>query len=68
MSSGRAFVVYTTLRILLLLVVAAVLYLLGARGLLLIALAFLTSGALSLVLLNNSRSKASQGLGRMTGR
>lgn len=68
MSSGRAFAVYTSLRVLILLVVGGVLYLLGARSFLLIALAFLVSGALSLILLDRPRSQASQGFGRLIGR
>lgn len=67
-SSGRAFVVYTLLRILLLVAVGGLLYLLGARGLVLIILAFLVSGALSLVWLDKPRSQASQGLGRAIGK
>ena len=53
MSSGRALLVYTGLRLLLLLAVGGLLYLTGARGFLLILLAFLVSGALSLVWLRD---------------
>lgn len=68
MSSGRAFFVYTGLRILLLLAVGGLLYLTGARGFLLIVLAFLLSGALSLVWLNRPREQMSAGFGRVIGR
>lgn len=68
MSSGRAFLVYTGLRLLLLLAVGGLLYLTGARGFLLIVLAFLLSGALSLVWLNKPRGEMSAGFGRFMGR
>lgn len=67
MSSGRALVVYTLLRILLLVAVGAVFYRLGARGFLLALLAFITSGAISLVVLDRPRSDASRGLGKVLG-
>lgn len=44
------------------------LYLTGARGILLVILAFLVSGALSLVWLDRPRSQMSAGLGRTLGR
>lgn len=59
---------YTGLRILLLLAVGGLLYLTGARGFLLILLAFLLSGALSLVWLNKPRGQMSAGFGRAMGR
>lgn len=59
---------YTGLRILLLLGVGGLLYLTGARGFLLILLAFLLSGALSLVWLDKPRGQMSAGFGRMMGR
>ncbi len=59
---------YTGLRLLLLLAVGGVLYLTGARGLLLIVLAFLLSGALSLLWLDKPRGEMSAGFGRMMGR
>lgn len=59
---------YTGLRLILLLAVGGLLYLTGARGLLLIVLAFLLSGALSLVWLNKPRGQMSAGFGRMIGR
>jgi hypothetical protein len=67
-SSGRAFFVYTALRIALLLAVGGLLYLTGARGFLLIVLAFLLSGALSLVWLDRPRAKMSEGFGRAIGK
>lgn len=60
--------VYTSLRILLLLAVGGALYLLGARGFLLIVLAFVLSGALSLVWLNRPRAEMSKGVERAIGR
>jgi hypothetical protein len=60
--------VYTGLRLLLLLAVGGLLYLTGARGLLLLVLAFLVSGALSLVWLDRPRSSMSQGFGRVVGK
>lgn len=59
---------YTGLRLLLLLAVGGLLYLTGARGFLLILLAFLLSGALSLVWLNKPRGEMSAGFGRFMGR
>jgi len=67
-SSGRAFFLYTGLRILLLLAVGGLLYLTGARGFLLLVLAFLLSGALSLVWLDKPRGQMSAGFGRVMGR
>lgn len=68
MSSGRAFFVYTGLRILLLVAVGGLLYLVGARGLLLLVLAFVVSGALSLVWLDRPRAQMGEGVGRAIGR
>ncbi len=51
----RATLAYTSARILLLVVSVIVLYLVGARGLLLLALAFLVSGIASFVLLSRQR-------------
>lgn len=68
MSSGRAFFVYTGLRLLLLLAVGAVLFLLGARGFLLLVLAFLVSGAMSLIWLDKPRGEMSAGFGRVMGK
>jgi hypothetical protein len=51
--------VYTLSRVLLFLAVLGVLYLLGARDLVLLVLAFLISGAISLVLLSRQRDAMS---------
>ncbi len=59
---------YTGLRLVLLLAVGGLLYLTGARGFLLIVLAFLVSGALSLVWLDRPRAKMSEGVGRAIGK
>lgn len=59
---------YTGLRIVLLLAVGGLLYLTGARGFLLILLAFLVSGALSLVWLDRPRGQMSAGFGRVIGK
>lgn len=67
-NSGRAFLVYSALRLVLLLAVGGLLYLTGARGLLLVLLAFVVSGALSLVWLDRPRSQMSVGVGRAIGR
>jgi Protein of unknown function (DUF4229) len=51
----RATLAYTSARVMLLVVSAVVLYLAGARGLLLLALAFVVSGIASFVLLSRQR-------------
>jgi len=51
----RATIAYTSARILLLMVSMILLYLAGARGLLLLALAFVVSGIASFVLLSRQR-------------
>ncbi len=51
----RATLAYTSARILLLIVSLVLLYLAGARGLLLLALAFVVSGIASFVLLSRQR-------------
>ena len=51
----RTTLAYTSARIMLLVVSAIVLYLAGARGLLLLALAFVVSGIASFVLLSRQR-------------
>jgi len=51
----RATLAYTSARIVLLVVSLFVLYLVGARGLLLLALAFVVSGIASFVLLSRQR-------------
>ena len=58
----RATIAYTSARILLLVVSVILLYLAGARGLLLLALAFLVSGILSFVLLSRQRDVMSSAL------
>ena len=66
----RATVAYTSARILLLVVSVILLYLVGARGLLLLALACVVSGIASFVLLSRQRDVMSGALmGRIrTGR
>ncbi len=58
----RATLAYTSARIMLLVVSAIVLYLVGARGLLLLALAFVVSGIASFVLLSRQRDVMSGAL------
>jgi Protein of unknown function (DUF4229) len=58
----RATLAYTSARILLLVVALILLYLVGARGLLLLALAFVVSGILSYVLLSRQRDRISSAL------
>lgn len=58
----RATLAYTSARILLLIVSMILLYLAGARGLLLIALAFVVSGIASFVLLSRQRDVMSSAL------
>jgi uncharacterized protein (DUF58 family) len=58
----RATLAYTSARILLLVVSVILLYLAGARGLLLLALAFVVSGIASFVLLSRQRDVMSGAL------
>jgi TctA family transporter len=58
----RATLAYSSARILLLVVALVLLYLAGARGLLLLALAFVVSGILSFVLLSRQRDVMSGAL------
>ncbi len=58
----RTTLAYTSARIALLLVSAVLLYLAGARGLLLLALAFVVSGIASFVLLSKQRDVMSGAL------
>ena len=58
----RATLAYTSARIVLLVVSAVLLYLAGARGLLLLALAFAVSGIVSFVLLSRQRDAMSGAL------
>jgi uncharacterized protein (DUF58 family) len=60
----RTTLAYTTARILLFVVSTILLYLVGARGLLLLALAFVVSGIVSFVLLSSQRDKMSGALTR----
>jgi Mn2+/Fe2+ NRAMP family transporter len=64
----RAAAAYTSARILLFAAAVAVLYLIGARGLILLALALLISGLVSYVVLSKARDRMSASLsGRLTG-
>jgi hypothetical protein len=58
----RTTLAYSSARILLLVVSLILLYLIGARGLLLLALAFLVSGIASFVLLSRQRDRMSGAL------
>ena len=58
----RTTLAYTSARILLLVVSIILLYLAGARGLLLLALAFVVSGIVSFVLLSRQRDAMSSAL------
>jgi len=60
----RAMVAYTTARILLFVAAAGLIYLAGARGLLLIGLALLLSGVASYVLLSRQRDAMAGALSR----
>ncbi|HEY3956829.1 MAG TPA: DUF4229 domain-containing protein [Streptosporangiaceae bacterium] len=67
----RAMVAYTSARIVLFAAAAGVLYLIGARGLILLALALLVSGLASYVVLSKARDRmsaalAGSGSGRFT--
>jgi Mn2+/Fe2+ NRAMP family transporter len=63
----RATVAYTTARILLFVAATGLLYLVGARGLLLLGLALLVSGAASYILLSRQRDAMAGALGRRLG-
>jgi len=63
----RATFAYATARILLLVVSVILLYLTGARGLLLLALAFVISGIASFVLLSKQRDRISGALSARLG-
>jgi len=64
----RTGLAYTSARILLLVVAVVLLYLAGARGILLLALAFLVSALASYVLLSKQREVISGALNRRLGR
>jgi Mn2+/Fe2+ NRAMP family transporter len=64
----RSTLAYTSARILLFIVATIVLYLVGARGLLLLGLALLLSGVISFVLLSRQRDAMSAAFtGRIRG-
>jgi len=63
----RATVAYTTARILLFVVATGLIYLAGARGLLLLGLALVVSGAASYILLSRQRDAMAGALGRRLG-
>ena len=63
----RATFAYASARILLLVVSVILLYLIGARGLLLLALAFVVSGIASFVLLSRQRDRISRALSARIG-
>ncbi len=63
----RATVAYTTARILLFVAATGLLYLFGARGLLLLGLALLVSGAASYILLSRQRDAMAGALSRRLG-
>jgi hypothetical protein len=58
----RTVLAYTTARILMFVVALVVLYLCGARGILLLALAFVVTMVLSYIVLNKQREKIAAGL------
>lgn len=58
----RATLAYTSARILLFIVAVVVLYLIGARGLVLLALALLASGIASFLVLSKARDRMSTSL------
>ena len=60
----RATLAYTTPRIVLFLIAAVLIYLAGARGLLLLGLALLLSGAASYILLSRQRNAMAGALSR----
>jgi UPF0716 family protein affecting phage T7 exclusion len=62
------FLVYTALRLLVLLVAGGLLYLIGVRGILLILLAFLISAIASYVLFAPQRDRVGQRMGGFFGR
>lgn len=64
----RTFLAYTTARILMFVVAAVVLYLCGARGILLIALALIVSALLSYILLNQQRERIAAALNGRIGK
>ena len=63
----RATFAYTTARILLFVAATGLLYLVGARGLLLLGLALLLSGAVSYILLSRQRDAMAGALSKRLG-
>jgi hypothetical protein len=63
----RATVAYTTARILLFVAATGLIYLAGARGLLLLGLALVVSGAASYILLSRQRDAMAGALSRRLG-
>ena len=63
----RATIAYTAARILLVVAAAGLIYLAGARGLLLLGLALLVSGAASYILLTRQRDAMAGALSRRLG-
>lgn len=59
-AAGHPFLVYTAARILVFLAAAGILYLVGARGILLVLLALIVSGLVSFVLLSSLRDRVSE--------
>jgi len=59
-AAGHPFLVYTLARLLVFAAVAGVLYLVGARGFLLVLIALIISGLLSFVLLDRLRDRVSE--------
>ena len=63
----RATIAYTTARILLFVAAAGLIYLAGARGLLLLGLALVVSGAASYILLSRQRDAMAGALSKRLG-
>lgn len=63
-----AFIRYTTLRLAMLIAVGAIAYLFGLRDVLLLIVAFLVSGVLSLVLLDRQRDAMGASVGGLFAR
>ena len=63
-----AFLIYTGLRLLLLVAVIGLFHALGMRGILLLVAGFVVSGVLSYIVLSGPRQRMAQGVGGMFGR
>lgn len=59
-ATGHPFLLYTVARVLVFLAVAGILYLFGARGLMLLLLAVIISGLVSFIVLSSLRDKVSE--------